>query len=198
MPAGILTFGHSTRPWAEGLALLRHAGVGLLADVRTVPRSRHNPQWAREHLERALPAEGIEYAWLPGLGGLRRARPDSVNTAWQNAAFRGFADYMQTAPFRRALEDLLALTESRPRGAVCLMCAEALPWRCHRSLIADALVARGVAVAHLVAAGPPRPHRLTPFATLRGGEVTYPAPFARNADTDTRGGDGADGAPPAG
>lgn len=170
----VLTFGHSTRLWDEGLALLRRAGVRTLVDVRTVPRSRRNPQWACENLEPALREAGMGYVWQPDLGGLRRPLPDSRNTGWKNESFRGFADYMGTDRFAEALAWLIGQAGG-PGAPVCLMCAEAVPWRCHRSLIADALTARGVPVAHIIGSGPPRPHRLTPFAVIRGVEVWYPA-----------------------
>ncbi len=173
----ILTFGHSTRSWEEGLELLRSAGVRTLVDVRTVPRSRHNPQWARENVEPALRAAGLDYVWQQDLGGLRHTTADSRNTGWHNASFRGFADYMGTDRFRAALEWLMAQSRG-PAAPVCIMCAEAVPWRCHRSLIADALTAHGVPVAHIVGGGPPRPHRLTPFAVVRGHDVWYPAEAA--------------------
>jgi uncharacterized protein (DUF488 family) len=168
----ILTIGHSTHPLEEFIALLRAHGVTLLADVRTVPRSRRNPQFNRETLPTALAAAGIGYRHLPGLGGLRRPRPDSMNLAWENEGFRGFADYMGTPEFEAALGELLELAR---RERVAIMCAEAVPWRCHRSLIADALVARGVAVEHILSPTRRQPHTLTRFARVEGGRVVYPA-----------------------
>jgi uncharacterized protein (DUF488 family) len=167
----VLTIGHSTRPIEEFVRLLRTHGVETLADVRTVPRSRHNPQFNREILPASLAAAGIEYRHLPGLGGLRHARPDSPNTGWHNPSFRGYADYMQTPPFEEALEELIALDRTR-RTAV--MCAEAVPWRCHRSLIADALAARGIPVEHILGETGARPHILTSFAQVEDGRVSYP------------------------
>jgi uncharacterized protein (DUF488 family) len=168
----IYTIGHSTRPRAEFIDLLRHYGIVTLVDIRVMPRSRHNPQFNREELERVLPASGIRYVQLGHLGGLRhglgRASP---NTGWRNASFRAYADYMGTDPFRQGIAELLALTHD---GPVALMCAEAVPWRCHRSLVADALVARGVVPRHIYDARRADPHRLTPFARVTGDQVTYP------------------------
>jgi uncharacterized protein (DUF488 family) len=177
--ARILALGHSTRPIEELVALLRGAGAVTLADVRTVPRSRANPQFEGEALARALAREGIRYVHLPRLGGLRHARKGSTeNAAWRNASFRGYADHMQTPEFAEGLAELRALARE---GPVAVMCAEAVPWRCHRSLLADALFARGVVVEHVVGVGRTRPHRLTPFARLEARRVTYPAAGAAGA-----------------
>jgi len=170
--APILTVGHSTRPLAEFLAMLAAAGVEMLVDVRTVPRSRRNPQFAREALPAALREAGIGYEHLRALGGLRRSRPDSVNTAWRNDAFRGYADHMQTEEFEAGLARLLEIAR---HARTAIMCAEAVPWRCHRSLIADALVARGVPVEHVLSSARRGPHRLTAWARVDGTRVTYPA-----------------------
>jgi uncharacterized protein (DUF488 family) len=167
------TIGHSTRGIDELVAMLRAHGVRHLADVRTVPRSRRHPQFDRDAMPAPLAAAGIAYAHLPGLGGLRKPRPDSTNTAWRNAAFRGYADYMRTPEFERHLAGLLALAAREP---VAIMCAEAVPWRCHRSLVADALLARGVEVRHITSATRAEPHALTPFARVDGTRVTYPGP----------------------
>lgn len=168
----IYTIGHSTRTLEELVAMLRAFGVTVLADVRTIPRSRHNPQFNAETLRGKLRSRRIRYAPIPELGGLRRPRPDSPNTAWRNASFRGYADYMQTDEFE---EGLAKLRDIAAEGTVAIMCAEAVPWRCHRSLIADALTARGAAVEHITSARRAAPHRLTPFARVKGGRVTYPA-----------------------
>jgi uncharacterized protein (DUF488 family) len=168
----ILTIGHSTRPIAEFIQLLQAHGVRQVVDVRTIPRSRHNPQFNSEALAKALKRAGVGYCHLPGLGGLRHARSDSPNTGWRNASFRGYADYMQTTSFEQALEELIQLA---PEGPLALMCAEAVPWRCHRSLIADALLARGLRVEHIISASSRRPHTLTPFARVHGARITYPA-----------------------
>ena len=172
----ILTIGHSTRSIAEFVRLLAAHRVQGLIDVRTIPRSRHNPQFNRSELSPALRRAGIHYRHMPGLGGLRHARRDSRNTGWRNASFRGYADYMQTAPFRKSLDRCI---ERAKREQVVLMCAEAVPWRCHRSLIADALLARGIPASEITSGVRARPHVLTPFAQVRGTEVTYPGPAVR-------------------
>ena len=170
-PRVVLTIGHSTRSLEELLGLLEAHGVERLADVRTIPRSRHNPQFNREGLAGQLRRAGIEYTHMPVLGGLRHARPDSPNQGWRNASFRGFADYMQTPEFETGLEVLI---EAAACARTVIMCAEAVPWRCHRSLIADALFARGIRVEHILSATRAEPHALTAFATLEGTRVTYP------------------------
>ncbi len=164
--------GHSTRTTIEFETLLIAHGVKQLADVRTIPRSRHNPQFNGDRLPRSLQKVGIRYRHMAELGGLRHARPDSVNTAWRNASFRGFADYMQTPEFKTALDQLIRLAEMR---RTAIMCAEAVPWRCHRSLIADALVGRGIHVAEIISGTHTRPHILTPWARVVRKQVTYPA-----------------------
>jgi uncharacterized protein (DUF488 family) len=169
--ARVLAIGHSTRPIEELVELLQGAGVRTLADVRTIPRSRANPQFAGDALAGALDLARIAYVHLPVLGGLRRARRDSPNGGWRNASFRGYADHMLTPEFEEGLCQLRALAKD---GPVALMCAEAVPWRCHRSLIADALLARGVVVEHIAGRGRTQPHRLTPFARIDGRTVTYP------------------------
>jgi uncharacterized protein (DUF488 family) len=172
--ARILAVGHSTRPVEELVEWLTASGAVTLADVRTIPRSRANPQFEGPALARALAAAGIAYVHLPRLGGLRHARKGSEeNAAWRNASFRGYADHMQTPEFEEGLRELRALARA---GPVAVMCAEAVPWRCHRSLLADALLARGVVVEHVVGKGRTRPHRLTPFARIDGRRVTYPPP----------------------
>ena len=167
----IYTVGHSTRTLEELVALLRAFDISVLADIRTIPRSRHNPQFNAETLAAALPPRGLRYVSLPRLGGLRRARKESLNTAWRNASFRGYADYMGTDDFELGLTELRALTA---QGRVVLMCAEAVPWRCHRSLVADALVARGAEVEEIIGSSRATPHRMTAFAKVRCGRVTYP------------------------
>jgi len=182
--ARLYTIGHSTRPLDELVASLRSFGVSLLADVRTIPRSRHNPQFDAATLPASLRARGIGYVHLPRLGGLRRTRKDSPNRAWRNASFRGFADYMGTAEFEAGLGELRALAR---KDVVALMCAEAVPWRCHRSLLADVLTARGARVEHI--AGPSRatPHRVTRFARVEGGRVSYPEVEASAGELATPG-----------
>lgn len=167
----VYTVGHSTRSFEELVGLLRAHGVRRLVDVRTVPRSRRHPHFSREALVESLPAAGIEYRWLSELGGLRRPRPDSPNTGWRNESFRGFADHMQTAGFAAAVDELLALAQG---DDLAIMCSEAVPWRCHRSLVGDALLVRGAKVLDIMSAGKATPHRLTPFARVAGTEVTYP------------------------
>jgi uncharacterized protein (DUF488 family) len=167
----VLTVGHSTRPLAEFIALLAAHSVTRLIDVRTVPRSRHNPQFNRETFPAALEVAGISYAHAAGLGGFRRASPESPNRGWRNASFRGYADYMQTPEFAR---NLAGLMEQAKEERVALMCAEAVPWRCHRSLIADALVVHGIRVEEIISATRRQVHGLTPFARVDGTAITYP------------------------
>jgi hypothetical protein len=169
--APILTIGHSTHPIERFIGLLRAHGVDQLVDIRTIPRSRHNPQFNSEALAKSVEREGIAYAHLKELGGLRHPRADSINTGWRNASFRGYADYMQTEEFEQALDRLLQLCAGK-RCAV--MCAEAVPWRCHRSLVADALVARGIPVEHVLSGRRRDLHSLTPFARIQKERVTYP------------------------
>ena len=167
----VLTVGHSTRPIDELIALLAGHGVTQLIDVRTVPRSRHNPQFSGESLNKRLAAEHIGYAHAAGLGGFRRTLPDSPNTGWRNLSFRGYADYMQTPDFAQELIGLIELAQDE---RVALMCAEAVAWRCHRSLIADALIANGVAACEIVSPTKLRAHKLTAFARVRGRWIDYP------------------------
>jgi len=169
----VLTVGHSTRKLDGFIALLKAHGVTRVVDVRTVPRSRHNPQFNRDTLPQALAGAGIEYTHMKGLGGLRHTRKDSPNTGWRNASFRGYADYMLTPEFE---ENLNALIELARGERVAIMCAEAVPWRCHRSLIADALTVRGVVVEHIMSETQRHPHELTGFAKVEGTTITYPAP----------------------
>ena len=152
--------------------ILRAHGVERLIDVRTIPRSRHNPQFNRGMLSKALHNRRLNYRHMKALGGLRHASPDSINAGWRNASFRGYADYMQTPAFGEALERLVALATQKPTA---IMCAEAVPWRCHRSLIADALIARGYEVRDIMSVAPAKPHLLNPMARVHGLQVTYPA-----------------------
>ena len=167
----VLTVGHSTRTLKEFVALLLAHGVKQLVDVRTIPRSRHNPQFNRDRLPQSLQNAGIRYRHMAGLGGLRHARRDSINTAWRNASFRGFADYMQTLEFQEALDQLVELAKKR---RTAIMCAEAVPWRCHRSLIGDALLVRGVRVEEIASPTRTRPHALTPWARVKRKRLSYP------------------------
>ena len=170
----LLTIGHSTRPIDVFIRLLEAHGVQRVVDVRTIPRSQHNPQFNRDQLSPALHRAKIHYRYMPGLGGLRHARPDSPNTGWRNVSFRGYADYMQTSAFEESLAHCIELAK---RERVVLMCAEAVPWRCHRSLIADALLARGIEANEITSGIRTRPHSLTPWACVKGTEVTYPPPI---------------------
>ncbi|EWT05674.1 DNA repair protein [Intrasporangium chromatireducens Q5-1] len=169
----IYTIGHSTRPFDEFVAVLRAHAIEAVADVRTVPKSRHNPQFHIDALTRTLPEAGLGYVHLRALGGLRHARPDSPNAGWRNASFRGYADYMQTPEFAAGLAELLALAAEK---RTVIMCAEAVPWRCHRSLVGDALLVRGHEVIDIYDKRTAKPERLTSFAVVDGLEVTYPAP----------------------
>ena len=173
----ILTVGHSTHPIDQFLGLLRAHRVERVVDVRTIPRSRHNPQFNADELAKTLHHARIAYTHLKALGGLRHARADSKNLGWHNASFRGFADYMQTAEFEHGLARLLKLADHK---RCAIMCAEAVPWRCHRSLVADALTARGIAVEHIMSAARRDAHHVTPFAKVRGTSVTYPGEVHSN------------------
>lgn len=171
----VLTVGHSTLPIEKFLDVLRRNSVRLLVDIRTIPKSRHNPQFAQQALAASLVSVSIEYRWEPALGGLRRPREDSPNMGWRNTSFRGYADYMQTSEFAAAIDELIAQQDS---GPVALMCAEAVPWRCHRSLVADALTVRGISVEDIFhdakGASHRKPHALTSFARVDGTRVCYP------------------------
>ena len=167
----IFTIGHSNHLFEKFLEMLKAHEVQLVVDVRTIPRSRHNPQFNIDILPSALQAEGIGYHHLPALGGLRHRKKDSLNSGWENDSFRGFADYMQTEGFASGLSGLLALGQEHRTS---VMCAEALPWRCHRSLIADALLVRGITVMHIMSKSSTRGHALTPWAKVAGTTITYP------------------------
>ncbi|MES1213531.1 MAG: DUF488 domain-containing protein [Singulisphaera sp.] len=176
----LFTVGHSTRSWREFVDLLHAWKIATLVDVRTVPKSRTFPWFSQARMTRALPAAGIQYVHLPALGGLRHAKRDLPNTGWQNASFRGYADYMQTEAFEQGLAELNAL---RRQQRVCIMCSEAVWWRCHRRMIADAELARRIPVKHLMSATKATPHEMTPFAVLRRrrghpAQITYPQPVA--------------------
>jgi len=171
MASTVWTIGHSTRPIGELLDLLRIHGIVLLVDVRTVPRSRFNPQFNTEALAKSLAEVDMRYQHSVQLGGLRKPMKGSLNAGWRNASFRGYADYMQTGEFHRAIEELIARCESQQTA---IMCAEALPWRCHRSLIADMLTIRGWTVRHILNRNEAAVHSLTRFAVVRDGTLTYP------------------------
>ena len=167
-----MTIGHSTRTIDEFIHLLREHGATCVVDVRTVPRSAHNAQFNQDSLARSLMKSGLKYVHMPGLGGLRHARSDSPNGGWRNASFRGYADYMQTQEFVESLE---AAIQAAKQSQIALMCAEAVPWRCHRSLIADALLVRGIRTEDIMSATRRQIHTLTLFAQVRGTTITYPA-----------------------
>ena len=181
----ILTLGHSIRPQEETVALLRANGVELLADVRALPRSRRNPQYNSDAFAAALAEAGIAYRHVPQLGGMRKPQPGSVNEGLADG-FRGFADYMQTPEFASAIDELLA---SSQHGRTTVMCAEAVPWRCHRSMVADALIVRGIEVEDIYydAKGHSRrePHNLTSFARVKGKRLWYPPEDNLFADLET-------------
>lgn len=171
LPPLVCTIGHSTHPLDAFIALLTLHQVQHVLDVRTIPRSRHNPQFNRDTLPASLEVARMGYTHMPGLGGLRPAHAESLNGAWRNASFRGYADYMQTPEFSENVEKvvLLALKER-----CALMCAEAVPWRCHRSLIADALTVRGVRVEDIMGDKVRKLHVITPWARVEGLKITYP------------------------
>ncbi len=170
----VLTIGHSTRTIEEFLSILNGHRVERLVDVRSIPKSRRVPQFNSDALAASLREQRIEYVHLKNLGGLRHAKNDSVNLGWRNASFRGYADYMASEEFRDGLQRLLQLASAK---RTAIMCAEAVPWRCHRSLIGDALLVRGVSVEDIMSATSVRPHEMTPFARLDGLNIVYPAEF---------------------
>ena len=167
----VYTVGHSTRTAEEFAALVKTFEVEQLADTRTIPRSRKNPQFESAALRHTLQQQGIAYLHLPELGGLRHPRKDSLNTAWRNDSFRGYADYMQTSEFAAALDRLIGLSAMR---ITAIMCAEAVPWRCHRSLVADALLIRDIPVVDILSATNSKQHQLTAWARVDGLRITYP------------------------
>jgi uncharacterized protein (DUF488 family) len=169
----IYTIGHSTQTIEQFIALLKAHNIEELVDVRTIPKSRHNPQFGSEELAASLQQVGIVYKHLAKLGGLRHASKDSINLGWQNTSFRGFADYMATPEFRTGLDELQAVAEKK---TVAIMCAEAVPWRCHRSLISDALTIQGWQVLHIQSRKTASPHELTTFIKVQDGKLTYPEP----------------------
>jgi len=168
----ISTIGHSTRTWQVFLELLRAHGIKRVIDVRSIPRSRHNPQFNRDILSLKLRSARIGYVHLGKLGGLRHSNRDSQNMGWRNTSFRGFADYMQTPEFDAGLQRLIKLAEQKK---CVLMCAEAVPWRCHRSLIADALTVCGIRVDDIMTIIKSQVHSLNSFACVQGHRITYPA-----------------------
>jgi uncharacterized protein (DUF488 family) len=171
MNGRIFTVGHSTHPIDEFVDLLRAHGVEQIVDIRTIAKSRHNPQFWEDAMRESLPSNSIAYQRLEALGGLRGTNKSSPNGAWKNASFRGYADYMQTDAFAAGLDELLALAERTPTA---IMCAEAVPWRCHRSLVGDALLVRDVEVLDIMTPKSAKPHKLTSFAHVEGTTITYP------------------------
>ncbi len=172
-PRRLWTIGHSTRSNQEFLVLLQSHDIQRLIDIRRYAGSRRYPHFHSDALAKSLPLVGIWYEEMPRLGGRRTARPDSPNMGWKNESFRGYADYMQTEAFDRALDELMSHGEHE---RTAIMCAEAVPWRCHRSLVADALVVRGWEVFHILGVGQVQPHQLTTFAMVQDGRLMYPAP----------------------
>lgn len=166
----VYTVGHSTRPLPDFLQLLQAHGIATVADVRRYPASRRHPHFAREALANSLPESGITYVWFPDLGGRRKARPDSPHIAWESDAFRGYADHVDTKEFETALAALLTLAQRHPTA---IMCAESVPWRCHRQLIADTVTARGIEVRNIIDTGTPSRHHLPAFARIDGRRVVY-------------------------
>lgn len=167
----VYAIGHSTRPLDKFCEILKAHQIALLADIRTIPKSRHNPQFNEDSLALELPKIGIQYRHLKELGGLRRPSRDSINSGWENSSFRGYADYMQTQEFALALEELIELARGQ---RVAVMCAEGNPFRCHRSLVADALTVRGITVLHISSRKSAKAHVLTPFAKVEGTRIMYP------------------------
>lgn len=178
MASLIWTVGHSTRPIETFLALLQAHLIQQIIDVRAFPYSRRNPQFHATDFVVSLQQAGLAYHHLPLLGGRRKSRPDSINQGWRNASFRGYADYMQTEPFQTGLSELMTWADDQ---RTAMICAEAVPWRCHRALIADALVSRGWDVRHIMTATKADLHRMTPFAQTDNGMLVYPCP-----DTESR------------
>ena len=167
----VYTIGHSTRSIEAFIQMLRTHAIENVVDIRTIAKSRHNPQYNEDELHRSLEGENIGYVRFPGLGGLRHTTKGSINTGWHNASFRGYADYMQTPQFQENLERLIDIARQKK---TVILCAEAVPWRCHRSLVADALSVRGIAVLDILGETGVRPHTLTGFAEIRGTRITYP------------------------
>lgn len=177
----LFTVGHSTRKIDEFIELLASHAISQLVDIRTIPKSRHNPQFGQDELKKSLKKAGIEYVYLKELGGLRPTAKNSVNGAWRNKSFRNYADYMQTDEFKQGLDELINLS----REAIsAIMCAEAVPWRCHRGLVSDALLAHGIPVDEIIGAGNTRQHSLTQFAVVEGTQITYPKSALKEKNKD--------------
>lgn len=168
---GLFTIGHSTREINEFIELLKSHAITQLVDIRTIPKSGHNPQYGQDQLEKSLEKHGIKYVYLKELGGLRPAIKNSTNDAWYNKSFRNYADYMQSDEFEQGLNALIELSQ---KATTAIMCAEVVPWRCHRSLVSDALLARDIPVEEIIGSGNMRPHTMTPFAVVDGIKIHYP------------------------
>lgn len=171
MTGTVYTIGHSTYPIDRFIKILQAYEIEMVVDVRTIPKSRHNPQFNKDNLRQELQKHGIGYIHLEGLGGLRHTTKASINTAWENSSFRGFADYMQTSDFKASIEQLIQVASEK---RLVIMCAEAVPWRCHRSLIGDALTIRNIRVEDIMSETSSKPHKLTPWAKVDGEMITYP------------------------
>lgn len=167
----VYTIGHSTRTIEDFIKLIKTYGIEMVIDVRTIAGSRFNPQYNEESLSKSLSKKKISYLRIKGLGGLRHTTKDSINTAWKNLSFRGYADYMQTSEFAEGIEQLIKLAKEKQ---IAIMCAEAVPWRCHRSLIGDALTVRKIEVVNIISEKSSMPHKITPFARVKGHTITYP------------------------
>lgn len=168
----IFTIGHSTRSIEDFLEILKQYHISEVVDIRSIPKSRHNPQFNSDELAHVLRNHHIGYRHQKDLGGLRYAHKNSVNVAWRNASFRGYADYMQTEEFKEGIQKLIETAHDK---VVVIMCAESVPWRCHRSLIGDALLVRDVQVEDIYSMTSVKPHSLTPWAVVHGTNITYPA-----------------------
>jgi uncharacterized protein (DUF488 family) len=178
----VFTIGHSTRPITDFIDLLKSHAITQLVDIRTIPKSRHNPQFNQTELQKSLEKVGIRYVYLEELGGLRPPTKSTTNDAWHNTSFRNYADYMQSDAFKSGVEELIKLSGDK---TTAIMCAEAVPWRCHRSLVSDALVVRKIPVREIIGSGSAREHNLTPFAVVDGTNITYPKSALKD-DADNR------------
>lgn len=175
----IFTIGHSTREIDEFVELLKSHGITQLVDIRTIPKSRHNPQYGQTELVKSLKQHKIEYRYLKELGGLRPAVKNSANTAWRNKSFRNYADYMQSDKFKQGLDELIEFSK---KACTAIMCAEAVPWRCHRSLVSDALLVHGIAVDEIINKGNARAHTMTSFVVVDGTDILYPGPMSKESE----------------
>ncbi|MGI0090874.1 MAG: DUF488 family protein [Nitrososphaerales archaeon] len=175
----IFTIGHSTRPVDEFKTILKRYNIQIVSDIRIMPGSRRNPQFNSDNLRESLETVGIEYTHIKELGGLRKPNKDSSNTGWRNPSFRGYADYMQSEEFEAGLSKLMKIAKDK---TVVIMCAEAVPWRCHRSLVSDALIVRGFQIIDIFTESKSHPHSLTPWAKFEGGKLSYPSENASKVE----------------